>query len=125
MAYWKKIISSFIILSIAIVANAQPKQGEQATEIALPSAKGDTIRLSSLKGKVVLLDFWASWCGPCRKNNPHVVEMYNKYKDKGFTVYSVSLDGIDERTKATEDALDLCFARDRVANTALRAHSAV
>jgi thiol-disulfide isomerase/thioredoxin len=45
-----------------------------------------------LKGKVVLIDFWASWCGPCRKENPNVVSLYEKYKDKGFTVFSVSLD---------------------------------
>lgn len=74
--------------------------GMDAPDISLNSPDGKKYTLSSLKGKVVLLDFWASWCGPCRRNNPHVVEMYNKYKDQGFTVYSVSLDGIDSRTKA-------------------------
>ena len=81
--------------------------GMAAPEIAMKSPDGKSYALSELKGKVVLLDFWASWCGPCRKANPHVVEMYNKYKDKGFTVFSVSLDGIDGRSKdryPTEDA---------------------
>lgn len=51
-----------------------------------------SLKLSSLKGKYVLIDFWASWCGPCRKENPNVVKTYNKYKDDGFTVLSISLD---------------------------------
>ncbi len=84
----------------------QPKQteaiqvGMDAPEISMKSPDGKKYSLSDLKGKVVLLDFWASWCGPCRKANPHVVEVYQKYKDKGFTVFSVSLDGIDSRSKA-------------------------
>ncbi|MFC2112510.1 thioredoxin-like domain-containing protein [Bacteroidota bacterium] len=66
--------------------------GVEAPEIALPSPEGDTIVLSSLKGKIVLLDFWASWCAPCRHENPNLVKNYKKYKDKGFEIYQVSLD---------------------------------
>lgn len=72
--------------------------GQPAPDISLPDPTGKVRSLSSLKGKVVLLDFWASWCGPCRRENPHVVEVYNKYKAKGFEVFSVSLDGVDPRT---------------------------
>jgi thiol-disulfide isomerase/thioredoxin len=63
-----------------------------APEIALNNPQGKQIKLSSLKGKYVLIDFWASWCAPCRQENPNVVRLYNQYKDKGFTIYSVSLD---------------------------------
>lgn len=71
----------------------QNKPGvKSAPEISLKDPNGKIITLSSLKGKIVLVDFWASWCGPCRKENPNVVRLYSKYKDKGFTVFSVSLD---------------------------------
>jgi len=66
--------------------------GEKAPEIDIPGPDGKNIPLSSLRGKIVLLDFWASWCRPCRKNNPHIVSLYKKYKNKGFDIYSVSLD---------------------------------
>lgn len=75
--------------------------GQPAPDISLPSPAGKTYTLSDLKGKVVLLDFWASWCGPCRRENPNVVKVYEKYKDKGFTVYSVSLDGLGQRELAS------------------------
>jgi thiol-disulfide isomerase/thioredoxin len=66
--------------------------GQPAPEIDLKTPEGKSVKLSSLKGKIVLLDFWASWCGPCRMEMPNVVAAYKKYKDKGFTIYSVSLD---------------------------------
>lgn len=67
-------------------------EGSIAPELAFEGVDGKIRKLSDLRGKVVLVDFWASWCGPCRRENPHVVSMYAKYHDKGFEVFSVSLD---------------------------------
>ncbi|MES2134470.1 MAG: TlpA disulfide reductase family protein, partial [Bacteroidota bacterium] len=68
------------------------KIGNDAPEIMLPMPNDKELALSSLKGKVVLIDFWASWCGPCRKEMPNVKRIYEKYKSKGFEIYGVSLD---------------------------------
>jgi peroxiredoxin len=70
--------------------------GTIAPEISLPTPAGDTIKLSSTRGSVVLLDFWASWCSPCRKENPNLLNVYNTFHKKGFQIYQVSLDKTKE-----------------------------
>ncbi|MCH8546256.1 MAG: TlpA family protein disulfide reductase [Cryomorphaceae bacterium] len=89
---------SFMDGKISSQSNVGLSIGDVAPELNFPSPDGENIKLSSLRGKIVLIDFWASWCQPCRVENPNVVRIYDKYHDKklgkanGFEVYSVSLD---------------------------------
>jgi peroxiredoxin len=99
--------------------------GQMAPEISLPDPDGKIIPLSSMRGQYVLVDFWAKWCGPCRKENPNIVRAYNKYKDKGFTVFGVSLDrskedwlqGIREDGLTWTHVSDLKFWQSEAAKT--------
>jgi peroxiredoxin len=78
--------------------------GEPMIDFTQPDVNGKPVKLSDFKGKYVLLDFWASWCGPCRAENPNVLKAYNAYKDKNFTVVGVSLDDSGEKWhKAIEE----------------------
>ncbi len=94
----KRLIYLIFFLYSAISYGQGFEKGDLAPEIVMEGLDGNPLKLSSLRGKVVLIDFWASWCKPCRKENPEVVKMYNKYKDEafengdGFAVFNVSLD---------------------------------
>jgi peroxiredoxin len=84
--------------------SAIPLRGDIAPEIALPNPRGDTIKLSSTRGSVVLLDIWAAWCSPCRRENPNLVKIYDLYHDRGFQIYQVSIDKTREAwLKGIED----------------------
>lgn len=92
---WRNTIFMMVVLAVFAACGTSDGRlinGATLPDISLPTVEGEELPLSSLKGDIVLVDVWASWCKPCRKQNPKIVALYNKYKDAGFKVYNISLD---------------------------------
>ena len=91
-----------LLAGLSSLAQDVPNISDPRLDFKLPGTKGDSVQLSSLKGKVFLLDFWASWCVPCRLSNKQLVKLYAAYKDQGLEILSVSL---DDKKKSWERAM--------------------
>jgi len=102
-AFHKQVIDIKRRVKDKLATESRLSVGMIAPDIALPSTNGDTIYLSSLAKKYVLLDFWASWCSPCRIENPNLAKIYKKYNSKGFEIYQVSL---DKKEKSWKNAIE-------------------
>jgi peroxiredoxin len=94
-----RICITLFLMFICLNLFSQMRPGQAATDVSLPDVNGRLLSLSELKGKVILIDFWASWCGPCRHNNPRLAKLYNKYHEKGLEIYGISLDEDSEDWK--------------------------
>lgn len=102
--YWRIVLVTFfpkgslmsrltLIIAVFVFFSVGCAQGKKAADFELKTSEGKTIQLTKLKGKVVLLNFWATWCGPCRAEIPEFLEVYKQYKERGFEIVGVSLDG--------------------------------
>jgi thiol-disulfide isomerase/thioredoxin len=105
-SFWFRILSGLVLLAGVYFwyQHRLPRfgAGEQAPDFQATLADGKTARLSDLKGKYVLLQFWGSWCGPCRAENPHLADLYRQYRDKGFEIFSV---GVEQNPNAWQRAV--------------------
>lgn len=118
----KKLAAVLVFVCAGIACFAQQQMGTTASEISLPGSKENTLSLSSLQGKVVLIDFWASWCRPCRQSFPGLKTVYNKFKPKGFEIYGISLDTdlTDWKQAIASDKINWLHVIDTTGEVALK-----
>jgi peroxiredoxin len=104
----KLFILTLLFIAIQMTSSAQPATGMPSPNISLPDSNGRMFDLEELQGKVVLIDFWASWCAPCRKNNPTLAKIYSQWHAQGFEILGISLDkNVNNWKKAImQDQLD-------------------
>ncbi len=105
----KRISYIFLIFTLFIVSAYAQSVNSKAPDFSAKDLQGNPVKLSDLKGKVVLIDFWASWCVPCKKSMPHIIELYNGYKDNSFTVIAVNIDTELKKLKEFENDLNAEF----------------
>lgn len=104
MKYILNIFAAFLLASISLAASA-----DAAPDFTLPSSKGDNVRLAEQRGQVVMLNFWASWCGPCRKEMPLLDAMYQRYSSAGFVLYGVNVEEDNTDAKKLLKELGVTF----------------
>ena len=92
---------TLVLLSLSCSSTKSSKEGGGAPDFVLTSLEGEEVRLSQFKGKVVILDFWATWCTPCKLELPHFIELHQEYKDRGLVIIGVSLDKTGVREVAS------------------------
>ncbi|MDH4051185.1 MAG: TlpA family protein disulfide reductase [Rubrivivax sp.] len=97
-----KTLLAITLLSVALVAPAGSHAGSAAPDFTLPRMGGSNVRLGEQRGQVVMINFWASWCGPCKQEMPHLNRLYDKYRDAGFVLLGVNVD--DDPRKASDAA---------------------
>ncbi|MFI5155646.1 MAG: peroxiredoxin family protein [Chitinophagales bacterium] len=110
----KPVLLLIFTFGIFMEANSQIKLGQTAPDLSLPDMNGNQVGLSHLRGKVILIDFWASWCAPCRRNNPNLVRLYKKYHELGLEIYGISIDNNGEHWKEAvqQDKMDWIQVND-------------
>ncbi len=104
MKYLLKFFAVCALTSVSLVASA-----DAAPDFTLPSSKGDNVRLAEQRGQVVMLNFWASWCGPCRKEMPLLDAMYQRYSSAGFVLYGVNVEEDNTDAKKLLEELGVTF----------------
>ncbi len=109
MNFSKRLLTVLLMSSLSISAMAAQKLSGKAPDFTLPSNKGQNMRLNEMKGQVVMINFWASWCGPCRLEMPILEELYSRYSQAGFTILGVNVEPDSNKADKIVDERSISF----------------